>query len=121
MKIKRTFIAKIAVGFREGYSKKVHTIDEAYEIAQEYCNRIGLCVTVTPTRFIYTQNIGTPDGFEDGCFVELISYPTSPTSKYDIAGQAIDLGKIFMRRFKQNRMSVITSDQTYLIEQRDIK
>jgi len=120
-KIKKTFIAKIAVGFREGYTDRVHTLEEAYEIAQEYCNKIGLCVTVTPTRFIYSQSIATPHGFDDGCFVELIAYPRFPSSKYDIVKDAIELTKIFMEQFKQNRISIITSDQTYLIEKDDIK
>jgi len=121
MKLKRTYTAKIAVGFREGYSNKVHTMEEAYKIVQEYCNFVSLCVTVTPTKFIYTQSVGTPAGEEDGCFVELIAYPTSPVSKYDITGNAIKLAKIFIKEFKQNKISVITSDQTYLVEKRDLK
>jgi len=120
-RIKRTFTAKIAIGFREGYTDKVHTLEEAHKIAQEYCNKIGLCVTVTPTRFVYTQSIATPQGFDDGCFVELIAYPRFPSSKYDIVKDAIALTKIFITEFNQNRISIITSDQTYLIEKDDVK
>jgi len=120
-RIKKTFTAKIALGFREGYTDRVHTLEEAYKIAQEYCNKIGLCVTVTPTKFIYSQSVATPHGFDDGCFVELIAYPRFPSSKYDIVKDAIALTKIFIKEFNQNRVSIITSDQTYLIEKSDIK
>ena len=120
-RIKKTFTAKIALGFREGYTDKVHTLEEAYEIAQDYCNKIGLCVSVTPTRFIYTQSVATPHGFDDGCFVELIAYPRFPSSKYDIVKDAIELTKIFIKKFNQMRISIIASDQTYLIEKSDIK
>lgn len=120
MKIKRTFISKIAVGFREGYTQKVHSLDEAYEICRDFCNIVGLCVTVTPTRFIYTKGNGIADGYEDGCFVELINYPRFPQSKYDIVGLSIDLAKIFLEKFNQFRVSVITSEETYLIEKEDL-
>ena len=121
MKIKKTFVAKIAVGFREGYTKKVHTLDEAYVICDNYCRNNNLCITVTPTRFIYTPGVGIPDGWEDGCFIELINYPRFPTSRYDIVYQAIDLAKVFIKKFNQNRVSIITSDQTYMVERDDIK
>jgi len=120
-RIKKTFTAKIAVGFREGYTDKVHTLEEAYEIAQNYCNKIGLCVSVTPTRFIYTQSVATPHGFDDGCFVELIAYPRFPSSKYDIIKDALELTKIFIKEFNQMRISIIATDQTYLIEKSDVK
>jgi MinD superfamily P-loop ATPase len=67
MKIKRTFFAKICVGFREGYTQKVHSLEEVYTICSEYCNKIGLCVSVTPTQFIYSRGEGIADGYEDRC------------------------------------------------------
>jgi hypothetical protein len=119
MKIKRTFTAEIAVGFREGYSKNIHTIEEALAICKKYCNLVGLCVTVTPTQFIYSSVPETPDGFEPGCLVRLIKYPRFPASPWDITGNALELAKIFILEFNQNRISVITSDQTYLVEKED--
>jgi hypothetical protein len=121
MKVKKTFWAKIALGFREGYSSKVHAIDEVYKTCHEYCDKVGLCVTVTPTRFIYSKGKGIADGYEDGCFIELINYPRFPQSKYDVVGLAIDLAKIFLKDFSQQRISIIATDNTYLVEQNDLK
>lgn len=120
MKIKKTFRADIALGFREGYGQKVHTIEEVWQICHRYCDSVGLCVTVTPTRFIYSRGSGIADGYEDGCFLGLIAYPRFPQSRFDIVGNALDLAKILMKEFKQSRVSVITTDQTYLIEKEDL-
>jgi hypothetical protein len=121
MKVKKSFYAEICLGFREGYTQKTHSIDEAYLICHEFCNRIGLCVTVSPTRFIYTRGTGIADGYEDGCLIRLIAYPRFPQSKYDIVALSIDLAKIFLVAFKQNRISIVTTEQTFLIEAEDIK
>jgi len=120
MKVKKSFWAEIALGFREGYTQKTHVIEEAYGICHQYCDKVGLCVTVTPTRFIYSRGGGIEDGYEDGCFVRLIAYPRFPQSRFDIVGLALDLAKMLMKHFGQNRVSVITSDQTYLIEKEDL-
>jgi hypothetical protein len=121
VKVKRSFIAKIAIGFREQYTQKMHTIEEAYDICREYTDKNGLCVTLTPTQFIYSKGAGISNGYEDGCFVELINYPRTPQSQYDIVYQAIDLAKVFLVKFNQNRISIITTDQTYLIDRNDVK
>jgi hypothetical protein len=120
MKIKKTFTAEIALGFREAYSQNTHLLEEAYDICHEYCDHVGLCVTITPTRFIYSRGQGIENGWEDGCFIRLINYPRFPQSQYDIVYLAIDLAKIFLVKFKQQRISIITTDQTFLIQQEDV-
>jgi hypothetical protein len=50
----------------------------------------------------------------------LISYPRFPQSKYDVVGLAIDLAKIFLKDFSQQRISIIAMDNTYLVEQNDL-
>jgi hypothetical protein len=122
MKIKKTFTAKIALGFREGYTQRpLHTLDAVMAICHEYCDKIGLCVSITPTHFVYSRGQGIADGYEPGCFVSLINYPRFPQSRYDIVASAIELAGILMAKFKQRRISVITSDQTYLLEQEDAR
>jgi hypothetical protein len=119
MKIKKTFTAKIALGFREQYSEKIHSIDEARIICHQYCNLIGLCVTLTPTEFIYTSlitDVAKVCNGEPGCFIEFVNYPRFPSSKYDITYCAIELAKIFLKEFNQNRISIITTEQTYMLE-----
>src|SRR5262245_61588024 len=47
---------------------------DARRICREQCMAIGLCVTVTPTDFIYTG------GAESGVRVGLLNYPRFPTT-----------------------------------------
>jgi len=114
MKIEKTFFANISLGFREKYTDVIHNITEVENIIQQYCDHVGLCVTITPTKFIYK------DGFEDGCFICLIQYPRFPTKEDYIKDTAINIAKIFLKKFKQLRISIICSDKTYMIEKEDL-
>lgn len=105
-----TYQATISLGFREQYSDKLHTIQEVKEICQEYCNTIGLCVTITPTHFVYKN------GNEDGCLIGLINYPRFPSEKEDILTKANNLAEILKEKFNQIRVSIICSDKTYMLE-----
>jgi formylmethanofuran:tetrahydromethanopterin formyltransferase len=120
MKIQKTFKATISLGFRVGYLQKIHKIDEVERICHDFCDKIGLCVTITPTTFIYSRRTETPDGWEDGCFVELIQYPRFPDSEENIRERAIELAKILMKNFGQTKVSVICTDNTYMLEPEDI-
>jgi len=110
LKIEPTFEAKISLGFREGYTDIMHNIDEVKEICQQYCNEVGLCVTITPTNFVYVN------GQERGCFVGLINYPRFPDTQEHILKQALELAKLFLEKFKQLKVSIICNDKTYTIE-----
>jgi hypothetical protein len=110
MKIEETYTAFIYVGFRERDSGIGHTLIEAESICQEFCDKIGLCVTVTPTKFIYTN------GREDGCVIGFINYPRFPDKPEHIKDLAVSLGKIFLDRFKQYKVSIVCSNKTYMIE-----
>jgi hypothetical protein len=114
MKTVDTYEAKISLGFREGYTDVVHTLDEVKQICQDHCNNVKLCVTITPTNFVYV------DGQEPGCLIGLINYPRFPATPFEIKCMAIRLAKIFLNEFKQLKVSVICSDKTYMIEIDDI-
>jgi len=109
MKIEKTFQATISLGFKEGYEGKVHELNEVIEICKKYCNDVGLCVTITPTHFVYTN------GYEPGCFIGFIQYPYFPDTKENIKYKAIKLANKLMREFKQTKVSIICTDQTYTL------
>jgi hypothetical protein len=52
--------------------------EAATRICREFCNEIGLCVTVTPTTYVYTG------GEEEGVIVGLINYPRFPALPHEI-------------------------------------
>ena len=75
-KIEKTYWVKIYL------SGSIETIKA---VCREYCYRIGLCVTINPTLFIYTG------GEEYGVEIGLINYPRFPDSEKGIMAKAVDL------------------------------
>jgi hypothetical protein len=111
MKTVNTFMATIWVGLKEHYTDEIHSIDEVKEICQKYCDEIGLCVSVTPTTFIYT------DGNEDGASIGLINYPRFPATKEEIIDKALKLAEELRYQFNQFKVSVVCPDKTYMVEE----
>lgn len=68
-----------------------------------------LCVTVTPTRFIYV------DGYEDGVVVGLINYPRFPSEKQRMIYDSWEIADQLKEQFKQIRVSITTPEKTYCL------
>ena len=111
MKTVETFTAQIAVGFRNTDTDDEPTVEMARRICQDYCDEVGLCVTITETEFIYTG------GNERGCLIGLINYPRFPSDEETILRHALALAKKLMDEYKQKKVSVITPNATYMLEQ----
>jgi Fe-S-cluster-containing hydrogenase component 2 len=112
MKTVKTFTATIYVGLREGRtadpSPKMHTIDDVRVACQVYCNSVGLCVTVTPTEFIYTN------GGEPGAIVGIINYPRFPTAEINIMEHAKLLALLLQSRLGQQRVTIVCPETTVM-------
>ena len=110
MKKVKTHIATIHLGLRELYGKKIGKVKDVKEICQNFVNAHAGCVSVTPCDFIYTR------GNEPGLRIELINYPRFPSEAKEINAKAIDLAGRLMIRFRQNRITITTSDGTFMLE-----
>ena len=104
-----TWTAKIYCGLVEGYAGKEHSIVEAESLCQEYCDEIGWCVTVTPTKFIYKN------GSEPGFVVGIIQYPRFPTNVIVLRGRALELADRLRIRLNQIRLTVELPDKTIML------
>lgn len=92
----------------ESYSVKIliaGDLDVIKQTCRRYCFTIGLCVTVTPTSFIYTG------GEESGAIIELINYARFPKNAKDIWCIAVDLGQQIM--FDAHQTSYTVQDHQY--------
>lgn len=87
-------------------------IDIAKHIIRRECMRTGLCVTVTPTTYIYTG------GEEAGYVVGLINYPRFPMEDDEILGRARQLGQILMDETFQQSYSIDTPNDTIFYSRR---
>lgn len=110
MKSVETITAKIYLGLKEGYTGPVHTIGEVRDFLQREADKGGLCVTVTPTTFIYKN------GREDGAIIGLINYPRLPTPKKELKKIAERIAAICKEEYKQNRVSIEYQDRTVMLE-----
>ena len=80
--------------------------DEARRICRQFCDEEGLCVTVTPTAYVYTG------GEEAGVIVGLINYPRFPKGPSEIVQTATLLALELMHKLEQESVSVQTPDET---------
>jgi len=111
MKIEDTIFANIYVGLKEQYDGKIHSMDEVEKICQNYVDEAGLAVTLTKTKYIYT------DGNELGVIIGLINYPRFPSNVETIYNHAISIAKILMDSLNQYRVTIVMNNKTYMLEQ----
>ena len=110
MKTTESFNIQIWVGLRIGYTDTAHSIDDVRDICDKWVNEVKDCVTITPTEFRYV------DGHEEGVIVGYINYPRFPRTKMAILDRAIALGWNLKRGLGQTRVSVVTPQKTYMLE-----
>lgn len=110
MKTEPTFTATIYVGLKERDSGLIYSILDAEKAIQEYVDEIGLCVTITPTKYIYTN------GAEPGFAIGLINYPRFPDTPENIKNKALMLGERLRKLFRQYKVSVVFPNETVMLE-----
>ena len=115
MKELPTYRAEIFCGLNPGYKTRDTERDadaygDVHEICRNYCDEIGLGVTLSETMFIYTG------GYEPGIIVGLINYPRFPKANQYVQNQAITLARILGETLGQERVSVVCSDKTIMLE-----
>lgn len=72
----------------------------AKQICREYCDEVGLCVTIEPTTYIYTG------GIEEGVRIGLINYPRFPTTEVKLFAAAVALGHRLLTGLHQTSFTV---------------
>ncbi|MDP2672885.1 MAG: hypothetical protein Q8O84_03680 [Nanoarchaeota archaeon] len=110
MKSVETITAKIYLGLKEGYTNKIHTINEVKNLLQDYVDETSFCVTITPTTFIYKN------GRENGAIIGLINYPRFPKTKKEIKQRAEEIANLCKDKYKQKRVSIEYQNKTIMLE-----
>lgn len=84
----------------------------AKSVCQAECDREGLCVTIEPTTYIYTN------GSEEGFRVGLINYARFPTTKEKLLDRARKLARLLLERCNQTSFSIVTPETSYYYSRR---
>ena len=81
-------------------------------LCRKFCFKVGLCVTVDPTFFIYTG------GAEKGSCIGLINYARFPSSPEELEKTAIELGTEIAEQFSQSSFTVLSPNKSQFFSRR---
>ena len=87
-------------------------IEHARVAARQYCDFVGLCVTVTATEYHYTN------GDTKGVAVGLINYGRFPSTPEMIFALAEDLAVELIEACHQDSASIVATDRTVWLSKR---
>ena len=112
----KTFSARVYVGCYDTERDLTRPLMEVKSICQEFVNDEGLCVNIQENWYAYGSD--GEGGNEHGAVVELIHYPRFPRKNAEetITEQALRLGEILMEQLNQKRVSVLTTNDTYTLQ-----
>ncbi len=113
-----TWTASIYVGLRAGYTDRLVDADRVKREIRYFCNKVGFCVSVTPTEFLYTKTAtadADPRGDEPGLIVGLIAYPRFVEEIPSLVDKAMRLAAICRNAAEQHRVSVVFPDRTVMV------
>jgi hypothetical protein len=85
----------------------------AVKTARLYCDNFGFCVSVTKTKYVYT------DGQEDGVIIGLINYPRFPETAENLLHRAGMLGELLRSALKQQSFTIQMPGDTYFLTTRE--
>lgn len=109
-----TWQATIWLGLQEGYDGPIHSIEELKDKIAVWADSNKICVTVTPTEFIYVY------GREPGAAIGFIQYPRFPKPVELLEEDVLNLARILIIIFNQYRCSITFPDQTVMLENEDL-
>lgn len=81
-------------------------LDDAKRICRAFCDEIGLCVTVEPVSYVFT------DGGCEGVRVGLINYGRFPSEPHVIWLKAERLARLLIDGLSQQTASIVATDKT---------
>ena len=87
-------------------------VQTARESLRRQCFEEGLCVTLTPTEFVYTA------GLESGVAVGLVNYPRFPKAPDEIKARAVKVAERLMGDLCQWSALVVTPAETVWLTRR---
>ena len=81
-------------------------IAKARGVCRRFCDDIGLCVTLTPTEYIYTN------GQEAGFAVGLINYARFPSAPVEVEAKAEELADQLREYLGQDSYTIQTATRS---------
>ena len=121
MKIKetkiKTFQASIFVGLEYGYSQKLINENLVIESLSELQKKLSKEKDIFLSASVSNTTIVLNNQKEPHLKIDFINYPKFPLDEGVFKDEVLIIGKELMKQFKQNRILIIYTDETVMLEQ----
>ena len=123
MKIKetkiKTFQASIFIGLEIGYTQKQIdknlVIESLSKLQKQLSKEKDIYLSASLSKTVIVLN----NQKEQHLKIDFINYPKFPLSEEIFKDEVLHFGKELMKQFEQNRILIIYTDQTVMLEQSD--
>ena len=120
MKIKetkiKTFQASIFIGLEYGYTQKQINENLVIESLSELQKQLSAEKNIFLSASVSKTNIVLNDQNEPHLKIDFINYPKFPQSEEIFKDEVLHFGKELMKQFEQNRIVIIYTDETVMLE-----
>lgn len=112
-----TYNAVINLGLQENYSTKIIDKAEVIQFIQSYQNKVLKERNKLLSLKIYDTTIVCLGQVEPHLAIEFINYPKADVKPSEIKEEAKQLAAELMNEFNQNKIVMVCTDQTIVVEQ----
>ena len=113
----KTFQASIFIGLEYGYTQKQINENLVIESLSELQKQLSAEKNIFLSASVSKTNIVLNDQNEPHLKIDFINYPKFPLSEEIFKDEVLHFGKELMKQFEQNRILIIYTDETVMLEQ----
>lgn len=112
----KTFQASIFIGLEYGYTQKQIDENLVIESLSELQKQLSAEKNIFLSASVSKTNIVLNDQNEQHLKIDFINYPKFPLSEEIFKDEVLHFGKELMKQFEQNRILIIYTDETVMLE-----
>ncbi len=115
----KTFTANINLGLKKGYSEEIIPKNEVIDFLQIYQNKLIEEENIYLSASVVENMIVLSGQIEPHLKIEFINYPRFIYKESLLKEKIIALAHLLMDEFEQNRIVIVFTDETFMIEKSD--
>jgi hypothetical protein len=112
----KTFQASIFIGLEYGYTQKQINENLVIESLSELQKQLSAEKNIFLSASVSKTNIVLNDQNEQHLKIDFINYPKFPLDENIFKDEVLIIGKELMKQFEQNRILIIYTDETIMLE-----